>query len=125
MAEEWRRDTVPSYPYYGRGYVPLEWKSNYARYSEILGVDFVENPDLVLVPEHACFILCHGLRYGNFKRKIGNFINNHRTDYHNAYKCLYNGEMADRAHHIARLAQKWEERLNSVDDIRKLSKIEM
>ncbi|MEO0080462.1 MAG: glycoside hydrolase family 19 protein, partial [candidate division WOR-3 bacterium] len=46
LSEEWRKKNLRYYPYYGRGYVQLTWESNYRKYSKILGIDLVGNPDL-------------------------------------------------------------------------------
>ena len=65
-SEEWRRTHLRYFPYYGRGYVQLTWQNNYRTYSSLLGVDRVNNPDLVLELENARFGLGHGLKYGHF-----------------------------------------------------------
>lgn len=55
--------------YFGRGYVQLTWKANYARAGEKLGVDLVENPDLALRPDIAARILRRGMDEGWFTGK--------------------------------------------------------
>jgi hypothetical protein len=45
LSEDWRRQNLRYFPWYGRGYVQLTWKTNYQKYSQILGVDLVNNPD--------------------------------------------------------------------------------
>lgn len=52
--------------YYGRGYVQLTWIDNYAKMREYLGVDFINNPDLTLVPKHATDIMIEGMLRGMF-----------------------------------------------------------
>jgi len=46
LSENWRRLNLRYYPYYGRGYVQLTWKSNYQRQSQAdrTGIDLVTNP---------------------------------------------------------------------------------
>ena len=105
LTEDWRRQNLRYYPYYGRGYVQLTWRTNYAKYSQILGVDLVNNPDLAMDNNIALFILVHGFKTGSFSgRKITDFINRNQTDFVNARRCI-NGR--DRAHDIAQLAEKY------------------
>jgi predicted chitinase len=105
LNEEWRRQNLRYYPYYGRGYVQLTWRNNYAKYSQILGVDLVEKPDLAMDNNIALFVLVHGFKTGTFTgRKITEFINTHQADFVNARRCI-NGR--DRAHDIAQLAEKY------------------
>lgn len=49
------------YPYYGRGYVQLTWKSNYLNFGNFLGIDLVNNPHLANEPENAWLILEEGM----------------------------------------------------------------
>lgn len=52
--------------YYGRGFVQITWRKNYAKFSAILGVDLVGNPDLALEPQTAAKILVQGMAQGLF-----------------------------------------------------------
>ena len=105
LSEDWRRENLRYYPYYGRGYVQLTWKSNYEKYSQVLGVDLVNNPDMAMDGNIALFVLVHGFKTGAFTgRKITDYINEHKTDFVNARRCI-NGR--DRAHDIAQLAEKY------------------
>jgi predicted chitinase len=91
--------------YYGRGFVQLTWRANYAKYSKILGVDLVKRPELACDPNVALFILVHGFRHGTFTGKnLVQFVNNRQTDFYNARRVI-NG--LDHANHIANLAQKY------------------
>ncbi|MDI6854381.1 MAG: SH3 domain-containing protein [Deltaproteobacteria bacterium] len=111
-SEEWRRRNLRYYPYYGRGYVQLTWKENYRKYSEILGVDLVSEPDLALEPETALFILAHGFRTGAFTgKKLTDYVNEEKTDFLNARPCI---NALDRAGEIATLAEGWLRRLTAV-----------
>ena len=104
LSEDWRRENLRYYPYYGRGYVQLTWKNNYAKYSQILGVDLINNPDLAMDHDIALFVLVHGFKTGTFTgRKITDYINEGGADFINARRCI-NG--TDHAHDIARLAEK-------------------
>lgn len=46
----------PYFPYYGRGYIQITWKYNYAAYGKALGIDLVGDPDLALDPNVAASI---------------------------------------------------------------------
>lgn len=100
----WRQNHLSDYyPYYGRGYVQLTWENNYKKYSEILGVDLVLNPDLAMDNDIALFILVHGFKTGTFTgRKITDYITKSQTDFVSVRRCI-NG--MDHAHDIARLAE--------------------
>lgn len=105
LSEEWRRDHLRYYPYYGRGFVQLTWKNNYDKYSRILGVDMVSNPDIAMRPDVALFVLVHGFKTGIFTgRKIIDYIDETKTDFIRARRCI-NG--TDRAHEIADIAKRF------------------
>jgi len=40
-------------PYFGRGLIGLTWKENYDKYGKKIGVDLVNNPEKVFVPENS------------------------------------------------------------------------
>jgi len=68
----------------GRGYVQITGRNNYTKFSQILGKDLVSNPDLVLEPSTAAFILVYGMKNGSFTgRKLEDF----------AYKVVENREI--------------------------------
>jgi hypothetical protein len=103
--EEWRRKKLRYFPYYGRGYVQLTWKNNYEKYSKILGIDLVNNPDLAMKENIALFILVHGFKTGAFTgRKITDYIDSDKTDFINARRNI-NGR--DHAHEIANFAKQY------------------
>lgn len=103
--EAWRKKNFRYYPYYGRGFVQLTWKNNYQTYSDLLGVNMVKDPDKALDPNVALFVLVHGFKVGTFTgRKITDYINNNKTDFLNARRCI-NG--MDKAANIASLAKKY------------------
>lgn len=53
--------------YYGRGYVQITWKENYAKFENLLSIPLVSNPDLALDPDTAVQILFLGMRDGMFR----------------------------------------------------------
>lgn len=98
-------DRITGKTYYGRGFVQLTWKSNYAKYGSILGVDLVNSPELACDPNVALFVLVHGMRHGNFTgRSLPQYVNDRTTDYINARRVV-NG--TDKAREIAALARKY------------------
>lgn len=106
LSENWRKNNLRYYPYYGRGYVQITWESNYKKYQAIMGLPFVDKPDLVMTPENAFFILINGFKYGRFTGvKISNYINEYEKDYKGARRCI-NG--TDKKELIARYAELFE-----------------
>ncbi|MGK7934089.1 MAG: peptidoglycan-binding protein, partial [Microcystaceae cyanobacterium] len=104
LSENWRRQNLWYYPYYGRGYVQLTHKYNYEKYKKILGIDLVSYPDKALDRQVALFILCHGMANGTYTgRRLGQYVNVNKTDFPNARRVV-NGE--DKKHHIANLANQ-------------------
>lgn len=105
LSENWRKRNLRYYPFYGRGYVQLTWKNNYQKYSTLLGVDMVTNPDLALDTNIGLFVLVHGFKVGTFTgRKITDYINLNTTDFLRARRCI-NGN--DQASKIAALANNY------------------
>jgi predicted chitinase len=83
--------------YYGRGFVQLTHERNYLKMSNLLGVDFVKNPHLVLKPEYAARILVQGMMEGSFTRKaLGRYINVGEQDYFNARRVVNGTDRAER-----------------------------
>lgn len=74
--------------YFGRGYVQLTWWANYAKAGANLGqgLDFLIDPDKVMVPSTAYAIMSFGMRTGK------GFANGHRLkDYIAGESCDYVG----------------------------------
>ena len=108
LSDKWRSSNLRYYPWFGRGFVQITWKSNYELYSRLLNVDLVSNPDLALEYDNALFILVDGIKNGRFTgRRVGHYISTDgkNVDYVNARRVV-NG--MDKAHHIAKLARNWE-----------------
>ncbi len=104
-AEAYRKKHMRYYPYYGRGYVQLTWKENYEKYSNLLGVDLVKNPDIALRPDVALFVLVHGMKKGNFTgASLSSYINASGVDFRGA-RAIING--SDRADECAGYARQW------------------
>lgn len=109
LSEEWRKNNLRYFPYYGRGYVQLTWKTNYEKYSRILGVDMVADPDIAMRPNVALFILVHGFKTGTFTgRKITDYIDHGRTDFVKARRCIND---SDKDTTIANIANEYLNRI--------------
>lgn len=99
-------DPVTGKVYYGRGYVQLTWKGNYATMGRVFNLDLVNNPDLVLDPDVAYKIMSYGMRHGSFTGVgLKRYIHDDICDYVNARRII-NG--TDVAHKIAGYAEKLE-----------------
>ena len=69
----------------------------------MLSLDLVNEPDLAMRPGVALFVLIHGFKTGAFTgRKITDYIDETKTDFIKARRCI-NG--SDRAHEIADIAK--------------------
>jgi hypothetical protein len=118
--EEWGRGKGRPYgkvssdtgkAYYGRGYVQLTWRRNYASAQEKLKahgihVDLVREPERALEREVATAILIHGMSEGWFTgRRLTDYIMGERCDYVQARKII---NALDKADLIASHARKFE-----------------
>ena len=73
-AEAYRKK-LRYYPWYGRGFVQLTWKTNYVKAGKRLGLDFTKDPDLVMDPDIAARILVIGMEEGWFtSKKLNTYI---------------------------------------------------
>lgn len=108
-----KRDPQTGKTYYGRGYVQITWKANYARLGERLGVDLVAEPDRALEPGIAAAILYEGMTQGLFTgRRLAEFFDGARADWEGARRIVNGtdraGLVADhaRAFHAALVASR-------------------
>jgi predicted chitinase len=98
--------------FYGRGFIQITWVGNYARMSVILGVDFVNNPELAADPKHAADIMWEGMIRGLFTGKsLADYISEGSVDYKGARR-IVNG--TDKDDLIAEYAAIFEKALRSV-----------
>ena len=110
---EWGGSSTWYAPYYGRGYVQLTHRSNYQKYSNILGIDLVGNPDRALERRIALFILVHGMANGTFTgKRLGQYVNVNQTDFLGA-RWVVNDR--DKRYHIKNLANQWVQRLSFLE----------
>jgi hypothetical protein len=103
------RQTLHYYPYYGRGYVQLTWDYNYRKYSDVLGLDLVNDPDLVMRADISLFILVDGMKRGTFTGiKLDDYISDNGVYFWSARKII-NG--LDQAERIESYAMNWQTKI--------------
>lgn len=96
--------------YYGRGFVQLTWKENYAKMGKLLGVDLVKHPEKALEREIATQILFEGMLkeesgVGDFTGvSLERYFNDTTEDWINARRII-NG--TDKAREIAAIGQQF------------------
>lgn len=68
LNENWRRNNLRYYPFYGRGYVQLTWKANYEKADQKLDLSgrLTNNLDLALDPNIAARVMVKGMQEGWF-----------------------------------------------------------
>lgn len=82
LSEEWRRDHLRYYPYYGRGLVQLTWRENYEKMGRFLKLPLVEKPDMALDLGAAVQIMFEGMT--NAATGVGDFTGKSLEMYFNA-----------------------------------------
>lgn len=91
--------------YRGRGYVQITGKMNYDKFSELLDLDLLTNPDWALRDDVAAKIAVIGMRDGVFTgKKLGDYFTAKVSDWVKARRII-NG--LDRANDIAGYARKF------------------
>lgn len=109
LSEAWRKANLRYYPWYGRGFIQTTWYPNYLFYEELTGVPFTKEPDLVLNPTYALYLLVDGMSKGRYTTKrLGDYVNVDRTDFLNARRVV-NG--VDKQQLIAGYANEWLRRI--------------
>jgi hypothetical protein len=95
--------------------VQLTWDFNYKKYGEILGIDLLSNPDKVMEPNIALFILVDGMSKGRFTgKKLGTYVNGSRTNFIGARNVVNPG---DKAALIAGYAENWQRQISSLESV--------
>ena len=109
LSEGWRKRNLRYYPWHGRGYVQLTWEKNYERATKALGVNFLKNPDKLLVPNHSAAILVLGSKEGWFTgKKLSDYITLNKSNFRSARRII-NG--TDKATKIASIARGYDKAL--------------
>ncbi|MBK3745653.1 hypothetical protein G3A39_41580 [Paraburkholderia aspalathi] len=89
------------WPYIGRGYVQITWKENYEKAGKALGVDFVRQPELLLLSRHAAPIIITGMKEGWFsgdkigRHKLDRYITLQKSDFKGARRIVNGTDKAD------------------------------
>lgn len=129
LSEDWRKDNLTYYPWYGRGLVQLTWEENYARADDELGLcrQLTEDPDLALDHDIAVSVIIQGMIEGWFTgKKLEDYITLEKSDFVGA-RHIING--TDCATEIASLAYEYDTALldsgYGVDTPGKLPHIEL
>lgn len=105
-------DQITGEAYYGRGFVQLTWKENYAKAAARLGVELVYHPDRAMEPGVAVRILFSGMNEGWFagdaqgRHTLARYFND-RTGDPVAARRIING--TDKAAQIAAIHDGWHE----------------
>lgn len=106
LSEEWRRNNLRYYPWYGRGYVQLTWEYNYRKAAAALGVPLDKDPNLALKSEVAAKVLVVGSKEGWFTgSKLSDYITLQKSDFLNARRII-NG--TDKKEEIAKIAVQYD-----------------
>lgn len=96
-------DERTGHRYYGRGLIQLTWRENYARFSPIVGVDLVADPDKALELGHAVTILCHGMVEGMFTgKRLEDYFNAATDDFRQARRIVNGMDCAQSIAHYGR-----------------------
>ena len=94
--------------FYGRGLAQITHEANYVKAAVMLGLPkntFIDNPDLLLLPEYAIPALVMGMEKGIYTAyKLKDYINNNQTDFLNARRII-NG--LDKAPRIKKYAENF------------------
>ncbi len=74
-------DPETGHAYYGRGLEQLTHRANYEKMGAVLGVDLVNNPDLMLQPDIAARSLLLGITNGLYTgKKLADYFNGRKDD---------------------------------------------
>ena len=85
----WIRTLAEANKYKGRGFIQATGRTNYEKYSLILGIDFITNPELMKERENSYKVMIYGFINGTFTgKKITDYINENECDFYNARRCI-------------------------------------
>jgi predicted chitinase len=91
----------------GRGFVQITGRKNYQRYSDLLGIDLVGNPDLAVDLATSARITVDGMANGRFTGvALSDYINGKKTDFTNA-RAIVNGDTSKNGDRIAGYARNY------------------
>jgi hypothetical protein len=82
-------DPATGETYYGRGFVQLTWKDNYAKIGKLIGVDLVHDPDRALELAPASAAMFEGMIRGTFTgKKLATYFSASKDDPTNARRII-------------------------------------
>ena len=121
LSENWRRNNLRYYPWYGRGLIQTTWKRNYEAVGELLGLGrtfFTNNPNKLLEWEHALPALFKAMEVGLYTGKsLNDYIDDEDESDAEDYKEYVNARRivngTDKRHKIAGIALAMENALRS------------
>ena len=106
LSEAWRKKHLRYYPYHGRGFVQLTWRSNYEKFGKLLGIDLVIHPNLALYPKYSTYILVYGMKHGTFTgKKLDDYMSSEGNFDFIGARHIING--SDKADVIASIAKEY------------------
>lgn len=111
MSEGWRRSNLRYYPWYGRGYVQLTWRSNYKRVDDYFNLKgkLLANPDLMITDRDiSANAMIIGMMKGWYGQPLTKYVNGRVKDYRQARRSV---NVMDKADLIAGYARGWEQGL--------------
>jgi len=112
LSEDWRKNHLRYYPWYGRGFVQLTWEANYIKAEKELGKPIHQNPALALDPVIAADIAVIGMKEGWFTgKKLSDFIDLQDSDFLHARKII---NLMDKAETIEGYAKWYDSALKAV-----------
>jgi hypothetical protein len=82
LSEEWRKNHLRYWPFYGRGLVQLTWRENYEKMGRFLDLPLAEDPDLALDPANAVKIMFEGMLRA--ETGVGDFTGKSLEEFFNA-----------------------------------------
>lgn len=89
----------------GRGFVQITGRTNYEKFSKILSVDLVNNPEMALNLKIAPVIMFYGMEHGTFTgKKLADYFSGGKQDWVGARRII-NG--TDKATLIGDIAKKY------------------
>lgn len=118
LSEAWRKKNLRYYPWHGRGLIQTTWKENYKKMGDVIGVDLLKNPDLLLNWAYALPALFIGMERGLYTgHSLSDHIDNieesdkEDTREYIAARRIVNG--IDKAQEISSLAMAFRAALRS------------
>jgi len=89
--------SLPNQIFYGRGYPQLTWYENYDNMGKQLGLDLLNNPDLMLKLDVSVDALFIGMSKGMFTgKKLSEYFTPDKTDWVNARRIINGTDAAER-----------------------------